>query len=103
MPNLNYRAGRRLEYGRKKHWQKRGYGVIRASGSHGDYDLVGIHRENPDYPVELIQCKRVKDIASARRLIEKFKANPPYLPSPHYHQVMEVQVKGSKEVLSATV
>jgi hypothetical protein len=103
VPNLNYKVGRRMEYGRRKHWQKRGYAVMRSAGSHGDFDLVSIHRENPTYPVELIQCKVVKTHQIAKAMILKFQKNPPFLPSPHYHQVLEVHIKGTSDVLSATI
>lgn len=103
MPNTNYRAGARVEYARRKHWNKRGYLVLRSAGSHGAFDLVGIHRESPHFPVQLIQVKRVTDPKKAQSLLEKFRNNPPLTPSAHYHQVMEVQVKGSSEVFSVTV
>jgi len=103
MPNLNYRAGARLEYGRRKHWMKRGFTVVRSAGSHGIWDLCGIRAEDPSHPVMLIQCKKVDKESQAKTIIRKFKENPPLLPSPHYQMIIEVHVKGVKDVLSATV
>ena len=82
---------------------KRGYTVVRSSGSHGVWDLCGIRLEDPLYPVMLIQCKIVPTVAKAEALIRRFKANPPLQKSPHYVMILEVQVKGSKEVLSIEV
>lgn len=53
MTNRNYRRGRALEYRIKKWLEERGFRVIRASGSHGEYDLVAIS----DKEVVFIQCK----------------------------------------------
>jgi len=100
VPNLNYRAGVRLEYGRKKHWAKRGYIVMRSSGSHGVFDLV-CFRPN-EIPMG-IQCKRVSTVAEAKRLINGFKTSPPITPCGKYRQLLEVQVKGSSEILSVEV
>ena len=98
--NLNYQAGRRLEYGRKKHWAKRGFEVIRTAGSHGSYDLIGL-RSN-EVPL-LVQCKRTASLSEAKRLLSRFKSDPPLVPSLKYRQLMEVQVKGSSEIHSEEV
>lgn len=45
-----------------------------------------------------IQCKYTKDLAAARRLMKAFKANPP-LPSGEHVQILEVRVKGEREIL----
>lgn len=103
MPNTQYRAGARVEYARRKHWNKRGYLVLRSAGSHGAFDLVAIHRESPHFPIELIQVKRIVDGNKAKSMLAKFKADPPLKPSAHYHQVLEVQIKGTSEVQSVTV
>lgn len=71
--------------------------MTRASGSHGDFDLVGIPRSNTG-PCVGIQCKYTKDLASARRLMKAFKANPPLPPGEHV-QILEVRVKGEREIL----
>lgn len=103
MPNLNYRAGRRIEYGRRKHWIKRGFEVVRSAGSHGIWDLCGVRLEDPTHPVQFIQVKRVETATQAKALVRKFEKSPPMLPSPHYNMVLEVQIKGSKEVISISL
>lgn len=103
MPNLNYRAGARLEYGRRKHWQKRGWTVVRSSGSHGIWDLCGVKLEDPSHPVMFVQCKRVSTQQEAKSMIKKFKEHPPMPLSPHYFMMLEVHVKGSREVMSVEV
>ena len=101
MANLRYRAGARLEYGRRKHWMKRGFTAMsRSAGSHGIWDLCGVRLEDPNHPVLFIQCKRVNTIQEAKTLVNKFRANPPMPKSPHWLMVLEVQVKRSREVLS---
>ena len=101
MPNPNYKMGRRFEYLRKRHWENKGYAVIRASGSHGVFDLVCIPRKNKG-PVVCVQCKRTKDLAVARRLMRDFESNPP-LPVGEHQQILEVGVTGEREIRSVTV
>ncbi len=103
MPNFNYRAGARMEYGRRKHWQKRGFEVVRSAGSHGIWDLCGVRLEDPKYPGMFVQCKRCSSLTEARALVKKFKEDPPMPKSPHYYMILEVQVKGSREVLSVEI
>ncbi len=100
MSNSNYIAGRKVEYEIAKEFRESGYEVIRAAGSHGKFDLVGII---PTGPVLLIQCKRTKDDADAIRLLKNFKRTPPMAPADkkemgvtRYVQVMIVKVKGGK-------
>lgn len=47
--------GIKYEYKIKKELEHQGYYVIRSAGSHGIYDLVGIHWERQE--VVLVQCK----------------------------------------------
>jgi hypothetical protein len=103
VPNLNYRAGARLEYGRRKHWQKRGFEVVRSAGSHGIWDLCGVRVEDPSHPVMFIQCKRVETKSQANKIIKQFKEAPPMPASPHWQMILEVQIKGSSEILSITL
>jgi hypothetical protein len=98
MPNRNYEAGRRLEYEIVADWRKKGYEVARSAGSHGEWDIFAW---NPARKPEFIQCKRVSDEASARRLIKAFREET--TPSKFYHQVMVVKVKGSKTYDSITL
>lgn len=95
--NKNYIAGRKLEYDTMASWRDAGYEVIRASGSHGLYDIVAFRL---DRKAEFIQCKRVGDETTAKRIIKQFKETT--IPSQFYHQVLAVKVKG-KENLVVTV
>lgn len=99
-PNKNYTAGRAFEYKRKKYWTEQGYDVIRASGSHGPYDLVALRAGTPTLA---IQCKRCTKESEANSLLREFRKNPPLAPNKYFHQRMEVQVKGSSEILSVEV
>lgn len=101
MPNPNYQMGTRFEYLRKRTWENKGYIVIRASGSHGAFDLICIPRSNKG-PCTLVQCKRTKDLATAKRLLRKFEADPP-LPLGEHRQIMEVGVTGEREIRSVEV
>ena len=61
MPNRNYVKGRAFEYRVKKFLESKGYFVMRAYGSKGLFDLVGIpppatHEKAFNFPY-LIQCK----------------------------------------------
>jgi hypothetical protein len=107
MPNSNYLAGRRFEYERKKYYERvLKCEVMRTAGSHGLFDLIVI---SPDGDVSFLQLKRTEDKATAKRMLNAFKARPPlgHRTRAKYHQVMEVKVlpKGTKksEVLSVTV
>lgn len=102
-PNFNYRAGARLEYGRRKHWEKRGWTVTRSAGSHGIWDLVGVRIEDPSHPVMFVQCKRVKTKTEANKLVRVFKENPPLPKSPHWTMILEIQIKGSSEVITTEI
>lgn len=98
MPNKQYQAGRRFEYECIRMWEKRDYKCIRASGSHGLYDIVAFR---PDRKPEFIQCKRVADSPQGRRLIEKFREDT--ISAAFFHQTIAVRVKGTKDVLTYTV
>lgn len=90
MSNPNYEAGVRWERDCKKHYEKLGYIVIRASGSHGKWDLVCV---KPGSNVVLVQCKVVATKTQAAALIKKYKANPPTIPSECYVQYLDVKIK----------
>ena len=65
MPNKNYLAGRRLEYKAKKELEEKGWKVIRASGSHGEFDLVAYRKNSGGgTTVLLLQIKRDKKTRS---------------------------------------
>lgn len=102
VPNRNYQRGRRFEYERLKHYKEvMKHDVVRTAGSHGTWDLVAI--DAPRGIVTLIQCKVVSSESAARRLLESFKSSPPYAPSSHIYQTLEVKVTGSTEVHSVTI
>lgn len=101
MPNANYQKGRRFEYERLKHYREvMGHDVIRASGSHGNWDLVAIDAKHAI--VTLIQCKVCSEMATAKRLLNQFREHPPLTPMKNIHQRMEVKVTGSTEVHGVT-
>jgi Holliday junction resolvase len=58
MPNKRYLSGRRLEYQVKNFFKSAGMTTIRAAGSHGDWDVIGIDEHNKI--IYLVQCKRGK-------------------------------------------
>jgi hypothetical protein len=98
MPNKKYLSGRRLEYESMRRWETKEYHCMRTAGSHGQFDVIAIRWERKP---EFIQCKRVSTVSQANRLLKSFKEVT--IPSLYYHQVMEVKVKGSKEILTVTV
>jgi Holliday junction resolvase len=57
-----YIKGRRYEYLIKNKLEKEGYIVIRASGSHGKWDIVAIHPLLKE--IRLIQVKYKKNVRS---------------------------------------
>lgn len=91
MPNKNYLSGVRFERETMKSYEAQGYKCIRASGSHGEYDIVA-YRANHK-PV-LIQCKVVTKKAAVDLMIKRFIEEVPS--ELHYHQSLRVKLKGSK-------
>lgn len=89
-----------MEYDTMKRWERKGYKVVRSAGSHGIWDVCAVR---PNTPVALIQCKLVADERIANSLLKKFRQAPPLMPDTHYHQILEVKIRGSKDVLSCTV
>ncbi len=92
-PNANYVAGRSFEYARKAAWEAEGYEVVRTAGSHGAYDLIAFRKDN----VVFIQCKLTQDAATMERLAFNFLETPP-IALKGVGQVLEVRIKGAKEV-----
>lgn len=88
MPNKNYKSGRAFEYETQKRWEEKGYATIRASGSHGQFDVVAFRS---DRKPEFIQCKVCNDEAEAKRLLKQFISDT--IPSLNYHQTMTIKVK----------
>lgn len=68
MVNKNYIKGRAKEYRILKRLRKEGFNAIRASGSHGFADIVGIH---PDGVIVWIQAKPESMSENAKRSIER--------------------------------
>ena len=102
MPNANYLKGRRNEYELMKALEERGYVVMRTSGSHGPFDVIGINPKNGH--IQFIQAKVTEDDATAKRLLAAFKEDPPIPPfvlPPGVAQVMSVKVtrKGRRQVV----
>ena len=96
MPNYNYQSGRRTEYQVKRRYERAGFTCVRAAGSKGNWDIVAFG----EYPyVKLIQVKRVKAQAEAKRLLRQFKATNPAPKG--FHRVMEVYVSKTREMLSS--
>lgn len=100
MPNPNYERGRRLEYKIQADLRKRGYSTIRASGSHGAFDVVGVKHGRP---VELIQAKVISRAGAANGMLEVFKRNPPVVPDRFYHQTLHIYCTETRETLTITV
>mgnify|MGYP003577994675 CR=1 FL=1 len=96
--NKNYLAGRRFEYEVKAYWMRDGFETIRASGSHGEYDVVAYRL---DRKPAFIQCKRVKESRDVALLLKKFQKNT--ISSAHYHQILAVKVKGENGFHTALV
>lgn len=95
--NSNYRAGRRFEYDRVKHWRSQGYKAWRSAGSHGLADVIAVCH---DRGVILIQCKVVSTEAEMKRLIGEHRQSKP-IKGVHFR--IEVKIKGSNEVHSWTI
>ena len=101
MPNFHYQAGRRQEYVVKRKYERAGYWCVRAAGSKGSWDIValGDTAENR-YDVRLIQVKRVKDTAAAKRMIAEFKRTRFSLHPHLYQYVLEIYVTTTREHLT---
>jgi hypothetical protein len=93
MPNRNYESGRRFEYKIANELRADGHMILRTAGSHGAFDLVAI---SPEGEVGLIQCKRCKTDAEAKRLTKAFKENPPLPRNGHYEQEIIVYVSDER-------
>jgi len=58
MPNKRYISGRRLEYQVRNFFKSAGFSTIRASGSHGEWDIIAV--DDSTRTIYLVQCKRNK-------------------------------------------
>lgn len=93
MPNKNYESGRRYEYALAKELRAARWDVIRASGSHGKFDLIAVSQDKP-HTVMLIQCKVTASETVAKKLCADFRRKPPYNGATHFVQVMSVKLPG---------
>ncbi len=80
MVNKNYIAGRNFEYKVKKYYEKKGFTVLRMSGSHGFADLIAVKNIKifltNGYSIkriEFIQCKNRKPTKKEIKELDKFK------------------------------
>ena len=72
MVNKNYIAGRRFEYKVKKYYEKKGYTVLRTSGSHGFADLIAVRNKESLKRIVFIQCKNRKPTKQETKEFEEF-------------------------------
>ena len=73
--NRNYERGVRFERQLMADFKKEGYNVIRASGSHGLFDIVAFHFDNRH--IRFIQCKVKKDKKKYGNVINtEFRLHP---------------------------
>jgi hypothetical protein len=105
MSNTNYVKGRAFEYARMRYYKNSGFDVVmRTAGSHGPYDIVAINAKTGE--IFLIQCKVTESPATATRMLNEFRKNPPVPPMvlpPNVHQGMDVKVHGSSQCQSAII
>jgi len=94
MPNKKYIRGRAYEYKAKRVLEEQGYTVIRASGSHGKWDLMAVQEEEPDRPVRCIQIKVTKSELGLNRLLKAFKAESSTEAPFHWQYELWVHFKG---------
>ena len=99
--NKAYQQGVRWERECKKDWESRNFVVIRASGSHGIFDLVCVP-ENNKSGIYGIQCKVTKAEKRAKQLTDAFRKKPP-LPVGACIQVLSVKVLGQRLKVEAIV
>ena len=93
MPNAKYLSGRHFEYLAKKELEHDGWVVLRASGSHGLYDLAAAY---PDSPMtRWIQVKSTQDKWTAQHLGKDFSKHPPFIADPMRKQELWVRYAGA--------
>lgn len=85
MPNRNYTRGRAREYRVMTIYRDCGYRVIRASGSHGEFDLIAYL---PSAKPAFIQCKLVGRMSEMKRLEAGFRKRTK--PTEYYHQILNM-------------
>lgn len=94
MPNPNYQRGRRLEWEVKKDLESEGFIVMRASGSHGIFDLIALKEfEDLTCHVRLIQCKVTKNKKTIPKLLKDFTESLPFSQE-NFSQHLVVKITG---------
>lgn len=98
MPNKQYQSGVRFEREVIKNRQMKGFQTIRASGSHGVYDIVCfMYGRKPEF----VQCKVTSKESVAKKILKDFVENTES--SFYFHQTMSVKVKGNKNPVEVTI
>jgi len=69
LPNKNYIRGRNTEYKCKAHLTAKGYYTMRTAGSHSNFDIIALSKQN----LLLVQLKRTKTIPKTKMGWDKFK------------------------------
>ncbi len=77
-----------MEYKARKQLISEGWITIRASGSHGVFDLVAFRDDMPAYGIQVKAT--TGGMSQVAYLIKKFKASPPLKVSQLYTQAMWV-------------
>lgn len=75
-----------------------GFFTIRASGSHGEFDVVCYHH---DKKPNFIQCKVVSKESEAYRITNEFLLDE--RPSKFYHQTLRIKIKGNSKPIEVTI
>jgi Holliday junction resolvase len=98
MPNANYARGVRYERQIMAQLKASGYSVVRASGSHGLFDVIAFRSGSP---VIAVQCKCSKTLskAKAEERAKAFVKAPPLSPSIHFSQVISIYAMKDKAVV----
>lgn len=99
MANSNYVRGRAFEYQLKRDLEADGWLVMRASGSHGIFDLIALRETSEDRETRLIQCKVTKDKKQIDRLKKEFDSN---LPFKYFTQQLAIKITGSRDYIYYT-
>ena len=88
---------------RRQHWMEMDAWVLACKPFQGDFDFVVVKQYSGE--VYLVQLGMVDTLKEAERMIQKFKADPPYGKNvkQRYTQMLEVWVKEEKQVVGGWV
>lgn len=98
MPNKNYLAGVRWERKVKAQREADGYICLRASGSHGAFDIIAMPPAGTGGNVLAVQCKVVAKDSTAK-LLAKDWGNAPSLTN--QTEMLEIYVRSTKTQVTA--